>query len=172
MIERAFSIEIKAGIQRVWDEITRKGAPHQAMFATYLHGDIKPGAIISYRDKSEKHTFVLGQVLEVEPPRKLVHTFRFSMEKDAATLVEWNLTEKNGVTTVHITHSRFEGETRTYKSVSTSWPKILGLYKSIIETGTVPLGTRITNAMMMGMSFMLPKGASTEVAMSVDLSLK
>lgn len=172
MIERAFSIEIKAGIQRVWDEITRKDAPHHAMFGTYLIGDLKPGTVMSYRDKSGKHTFVLGEVLEIDPPKRLVHTFRFSMEKDDPTLVEWNLSEKNGVTTVTVTHSRFEGETRTYKSVSTSWLKILGLYKTIIETGKVPVGTRMQNGMMMGMSFMLPKGASTEVAMQVNLKLK
>ena len=115
---------------------------------------------------------MLGEVLEIDPPKRLVHTFRFSMEKDAPTLVEWNLTEKIGVTTVTINHSRFEGETRTCKSVSTSWLKILGLYKTIIETGKVPMGTRMQNGMMMGMSFMLPKGASTEVAMQVNLKLK
>ena len=170
MIERAFSIEIKAGIQRVWDEITRKGAPHHAMFGTYLHGDLKPGSTMTYRDKSGKHTFVLGQVLEAEPPRRLVHTFRFSMEKDAPTLVEWNLSEKNGVTTVSVTHSRFDGETRTYKAVSTSWPKILGLYKTIIETGKAPAGTRLSNGVMMAMSFALPRSASTEEALKLPLN--
>ena len=34
------------------------------------------------------------------------------------------------------------------------------------------MGTRMQNGMMMGMSFMLPKGASTEVAMQVNLKLK
>ncbi|MFZ4576299.1 MAG: SRPBCC domain-containing protein [Phycisphaerales bacterium] len=114
----------------------------------------------------------MGQVLEAEPPRRLVHTFRFSMEKDSPTLVEWNLSEKNGVTTINITHSRFEGETRTYKAVSTSWPKILGLYKTIIETGKAPAGTRLSNGFMMAMSFALPKSASTEAALKLPLNLR
>lgn len=166
MIERAFSVDIKAPARRVWEEITRAGAPHHAMFGTYLVGDLKPGVVLSYRNKKGSHTFVLGEVLEVQAPTRLVHTFRFSMEKDAPTLVEWSLVEKDGVTRVTVKHSRFQGETRTYKSVSTSWVAILNLYKTIIETGRAPLSARVKNAMMMAMCFMLPKGARTEVAMS------
>lgn len=169
MIERVFSIDIKASVQRVWDEITRQGSPHHAMFGTYLHMELRPGAVFTYRNKGGTHTFVLGEVLEVAPPSRLVHTFRFSMEKDAPTLVEWSLREKDGVTRVTVTHSRFEGETRTYKSVSTSWPAILALYKTIIETGRTPAGARLKNGMMMAMCFMLPAGARTENAVKEPL---
>lgn len=169
MIEKVFEVEIRAGVQRVWDEITRRGVPHEPMFGTYLHTELTPGSVMTYRDKSGKHTFVLGKVLAVEPPTRLVHTFRFSMQKDAATLVEWNLRESAGVTRVTVTHSRFAGETPTYKSVSTSWPTILGNYKKLIETGKVPAGVRIKNSLMMGMSFMLPKSARTENAMAQSL---
>ena len=91
------------------------------------------------------------------------------MEKDAPTLVVWELREVNGVTRVTVTHSRFEGETRTYKSVSTSWPAILGLYKTIIETGKAPPSARFKNGMMMSMAFMLPKSAGTAAALAEPL---
>lgn len=171
MIERAFSIDIAAPVQRVWDEITKKGSPHHAMFGTYLHADLRPGAVMTYRNKKGTHTFVLGEVLEVDAPRRLVHTFRFSMEKDEPTLVVWELTQRDSGTRVTVTHSRFQGETRTYKSVITSWPKILGLYKTIIETGNAPAGKRFGNAMMMAMCFMLPKSARTENAVAMNLKV-
>jgi uncharacterized protein YndB with AHSA1/START domain len=171
MIERVFSVDISAGAQRVWDEITRRGVPHHPMFGTYLHADLTPGSVMSYRDKSGKHTFVLGEVLEVDAPTRLVHTFRFSMEGDAPTLVVWELKENAGKTRITITHSRFDGETRTYKSVSTSWPAILGLYKTVIETGKAPFGTRLKNGLMMGMSFMLPKSARTDNALAMTLKV-
>lgn len=166
MIDQVFSIEISAPVERVWDEITHRGSPHQPMFATYLHGDLKAGSVLSYRNKSGSHTFVLGEILEVQAPVRLVHTFRFSMQKDAPTLVVWEFSETNGVTRVTVTHSRFDGETGTYKTVRTSWPKILSLYKQVIETGGVPIGVRLRNAIMMAMCFMLPKRARTEVTMS------
>jgi uncharacterized protein YndB with AHSA1/START domain len=178
-IERTFEIEIRARIETVWAEITRKGAPHQAMFGTYLNveldggaSELAPGAVMMYRDKSGKYTFVMGEVLEVSQPARLVHTFRFSMQQDEPTLVVWELKESGGVTRVRVTHSRFEGETKTYKSVSTSWVSILGLYKSVIETGRAPMSSRFKNGMMMAMCFMLPAAARTENASKLSLKLK
>ncbi len=169
MLERTFTIEINADVERVWQEITRREFPHHAMFGTFLNGELKPGGIISYRNKAGTHAFVLGQVIEVTPPTRLVHTFRFSMEQDAPTLVEWELAPSGKGTKVTVKHSRFEGETRTYKSVSTSWPAILSLYKTIIETGSAPMSARLKNGMMMAMCFMLPKSARAEAAMRANM---
>ncbi len=171
MIERVFTIDIRAGAQRVWDEVTRAGTICHAMFGTVLHGEIAPGKVISWRSVDGKHTFVVGEVLEATPPTRLVHTFRFSMEPDPPTLVTWELRESAGVTRVTVTHARFVGETRTYKSVTSGWPRILALYKSAIETGSTPLGARLQNGMMRAMSFMLPKRARTENALKESVKL-
>lgn len=171
MLERVFSIDIKAPAQRVWDEITRRGVVHHAMFGTVLHGEMRPGEVISYRSVDGKHTFVVGELIEVSPPTRLVHTFRFSLEKDPPTLVTWALKESGGSTRVTVTHERFIGETRSYKSVTSGWPRILALYKQEIETGRVPMGARFKNGMMGVMSFMLPKGARTENALAESVKL-
>lgn len=169
MIDKTFQIDIHAPIDRVWAELFRKGVPHHAMFGTYLNGELAPGETITYRNRAGSHTFVLGKVLEVDPPARLVHTFRFSMEKDEPTLVEWTLESRGDSTRVIVNHSRFDGETRTYKSVDTSWPKILALYKTVIETGKAPTGARVRNGLMMAMTFMLPKVAKSENALKLDL---
>lgn len=169
MIEKTFQIDIHAPIDRVWGELFKQGIPHHAMFGTYLNGTLVPGEKITYRSKSGSHTFVLGKVLEVDAPRRLVHTFRFSMQADEPTLVEWTLEQRGDSTRVIVNHSRFQGETKTYKNVATSWPKILGIYKTIIETGKVPAGTKFGNAMMMAMTFMLPKSAKTPNALQLNL---
>jgi uncharacterized protein YndB with AHSA1/START domain len=172
MIDKTFQIDIHAPIDRVWAELFRKGIPHHAMFGTYLHGNLEPGETITYRNKSGSHTFVLGKVLEVDPPKRLVHTFRFSCGKDEPTLVEWKLEPRGESTRVIVNHSRFEGETKTYKSVATSWPAILALYKTIIETGKPPVGARIKNGLMMAMTFMMPKAARTDEALKCNLDMK
>lgn len=172
MIEKTFQIDIHAPVERVWAELFKTGIPHHAMFGTFLNGNLAAGETITYRNKAGTHTFVLGKVLEVDPPRRLVHTFRFSMEKDEPTLVEWTLEPRGDSTRVIVNHSRFDGETRTYKAVATSWIKILALYKTIIETGKAPAGARFKNGMMMAMAFMLPKSARTENALKLDLEKK
>jgi hypothetical protein len=84
MIDKVFSIDIHAPAQRVWDEITRTGGPIHPMFGTFLHGEFKVGSVISHRTRNGGRTFVMGEVLEVSPPTRLVHTFRFAMQDDPA----------------------------------------------------------------------------------------
>ncbi|MFZ2874534.1 MAG: SRPBCC domain-containing protein [Phycisphaerales bacterium] len=169
MIEKVFSADINAPAARVWDEITRGGGPNHPMFGTYVFGDFAVGSVPTYRTRNGKRSFVLGEVLAVDKPRRLVHTFRFAMEDDASTLVTWELAEEGGRTRVTVTHSRFTGETRTLKSTQGGWPRILALYKAKIETGSVPLGARLRNTMLSLFEFMLPAKTRTEVALKADL---
>ena len=109
--------------------------------------------------------------LPVVPSKRLVHTFRFTFKEDSPTLVVWELKELEGKTRVTVTHSRFMGETSTYKAISGGWPRILALYKAEIETGKAPIGPRVMNAIMGMTAFMMPKGAKTEVAMAGSTKL-
>lgn len=162
MIERAFSIDIKAPIERVWREITKQGEKQRAMFDTMLEAQFAPGGSLRYRSVDGKHTYIWGDVLESEPPRRLVHTFAFSNLDEAPTVVTWELEQRGDVCHLTVTHSRFPGETKTLKSVSKVWPQILGRIKAVLERGDVPMGARMQYAMMRAMSFMQPKSLKTE----------
>jgi uncharacterized protein YndB with AHSA1/START domain len=163
MIERVFTIDIAAPVERVWQEITRTGSRCRPMFGTVLFVKLESGAPLRYRSVDGKHTFVAGEVVEAVPPTRLVHTFVFPNLPDAPTLVAWELAATATGTRVTVTHSRFEGETKTYKAVYTSWPRILGLFKEVIERGDVGAGTKFQHALMGAMSFVLPKSLRTDV---------
>lgn len=163
MIEKVFEIDIAAPPDRVWHEITRTDRRCRPMFGTMLVVKLAPGGALRYRSVDGKHTFVAGEVVSVDAPRKLVHTFVFPNLPDAPTLVTWELSAIPTGTRVTVTHARFEGETKTYKAVYTSWPKILGLFKYVIERGDVGAGTKFVHGLMGAMSFMLPKSLRTDV---------
>lgn len=163
MIEKVFSVDIKAPVERVWQEITRTNARCRPMFGTMLFMKLEPGAPMRYRSMDGKHTFVAGEVVEVKAPNRLVYTFVFANLSDAPTLVTWELTPTATGTRVTVTHSRFEGETKTWKMVYKSWPKILGLFKRVIETGDVGVVTKYTHWLMGVVSPILPKSLRTEV---------
>lgn len=163
MIEKVFSIDIEAPVARVWQEITRTNARCRPMFGTMLLVKLEPGAPLRYRSMDGKQTFVAGEVVEVAAPTRLVHTFVFPNLPDAPTLVVWELTATTSGTRVTVTHSRFEGETKTYKAVYGSWPKILGLFKQVIEKGDVGAGTKFQQWMMGAMGFVLPRSLRTDV---------
>ena len=127
------------------------------MFNTVLESDFRPGSRMIYRSQDGKRVFIIGEVKEFVPPSRFVHTFRFTNLAEAPTLVEWDLAEQGGVTRVTVTHSRFVDQQKTADSVRTSWVDILNNIKSVLETGTVPLKTRLMHGMMSAFMFMAPK---------------
>ncbi len=160
-IERSFSIDIRAPIERVWREITKQHEKQRAMFDTMLEAELRPGGELRYRTVDRKMTPIWGEVVEVEEPRVFAHTFAFSDIDDAPTLVRWELEQVGDVCRVTVTHSRFEGETKTLRSVSKVWPAILGRLRNVAEGREIPMGARMQYAMMRWMSFMAPKGLRT-----------
>jgi uncharacterized protein YndB with AHSA1/START domain len=150
-------VEIKAPISAVWAEITKLKHAQKPMFNTVLESDFRPGSRMIYRSQDGKRVFIIGEVREFVPPNRFVHTFRFTNLAEAPTLVEWDLAEQGGVTRVTVTHSRFVDQQKTADSVRTSWVDILNNIKSVLETGTVPLKTRLMHGMMSAFMFMAPK---------------
>ena len=150
-------VEIKAPVEDVWAEITKLKQIQKPMFGTELETDFKPGSRMIYRSGDGKRVFILGEVHEFLPPKRFVHTFRFTNLPETATLVEWTLEEKAGVTRVTVTHSKFVDQQKTADSVRTSWVDILNNIKAVVETGNVPLKTRLMLGMMSAFMFMAPK---------------
>lgn len=158
--ERVASIFINAPIQRVWDEITKTGSLQRALYNTVLIGDLSPGSRIRYSSEDHRRVFVVGEVIEVTPPTRFVHTYIMTMHTDPETTVAWDLISEDGGCRVTITHSGWTDEHRTADKTAKSWGEILGLLKSEVETGSIPLKTRITYRMMGLFSFALPKRTS------------
>jgi len=164
MLEKVYSIDINAPIQRVWEEVTRAGSVCRPMYDTVMDGQFKAGSPYRYRSKAGKHVFTKGTILEIDPPHRMVQTFQFTNINEKPSLVTWTLEEipaPGKGTRLTIVHSRFDGE-QTIKAVSGGWPTILSLYKSVCETGTIPLGKKVRAAMMSMMMFMIPKSMSAE----------
>jgi uncharacterized protein YndB with AHSA1/START domain len=162
MHDKVYSIEINAPITKVWQEITRAGSVCRPMYNTVMDGEFKPGSPYRYRSQSGKHVFTKGTILEVDPPHRMVQTFQFTNFDEKPSLVTWTLEETaSGGTKVTIVHSNFDGE-QTATAVGGGWPTILVLYKSVCETGSIPLAKKINHTVMSLMSFMIPKSMSAE----------
>jgi len=151
-------IEIEAPIERVWSAITNRDGVTPPMFNCVLRSDLEPGSRMDYTDAGGKRCFLFGDVLEIEPPRRLVHTFVFGFYDDAPTRVEWNLEELTAQKTrVTVTHRGLVEGSKTRKDVSGGWPTILRRFKAQIETGSLPFKDRLQLGLMSAFSFMLPK---------------
>jgi uncharacterized protein YndB with AHSA1/START domain len=132
----------------VWDALTRRDAVQPFYFGSVLRGDLRAGQPFEYQSTNGKISFIMGEVLEVEPPQVFAHTLRFTDLAEAPTRVTFRLEDAQGGTTVTVTHEQLHGAPRTRKRVTRGWPAILRGLAAVIERGRLPVGLRLQYGLM------------------------
>lgn len=142
--EHVLEVYIQGSIHAVWEEITKRGSVQRPVLDTVLVTDLRPGSAFKYLSRNGKYCFVRGTILEVDPPRRLVHTYQFTFRQDSPSRVTWELEQiSSDEVRVRLTHDQFDGPTTTYQGVKDGWSKILQSLKSWIETGDIALSTKL-----------------------------
>ncbi len=78
-----FRIHIYSTLEQIWREITRTEGLNAAFFNMKMDVDeFKPGGKLRMRTPDGKYTGVVGEILEYDPPRRFVHTFKFTQFDD------------------------------------------------------------------------------------------
>ncbi|WP_052684272.1 SRPBCC domain-containing protein [Lentzea aerocolonigenes] len=160
--ELLHSIVIAAPIEKVWAEITKLDGKQRAMMDAVLDSKLEPGAPLYYRSTDGKRVFVVGRVIEVDPPRLLSHTQRLTMRDDPWTVVSWELEEIDGGTRVTLRNSGWPADVKRLDKVDTTWRTILTTLKQVVENGDVGAGLKFQYAMMRAFMWAMPSGTKTE----------
>jgi uncharacterized protein YndB with AHSA1/START domain len=135
---------IKGSIDDVWREITKTDEPQQALFNSKMHHlGLAPGSPIRMRTPDNKYTGVVGEILEVDPPRRLSHTMRFTAYDDPWCKVTYELRETPDGVEFTLTSEDIPPGTKTAKDMARGGPFIVNTLKAIVENGRPPLGTRL-----------------------------
>jgi uncharacterized protein YndB with AHSA1/START domain len=156
-LEHVFEIRIAGKVEDVWDEITKRGAVQRPVMDTVLVTDLRPGSPFKYLSPNRKYNFVAGTILEVTPPRRLVHTYQFTLSPDPPSRVTWELEQVGSEVRVRLVHDQFDAPTKTYKSVKGGWAGILRNLKLWIETGDIAWSTKAQYAIASLFLPFLPK---------------
>ena len=86
---------------------------------------------------------VIGEVLEAEPPWRLVTAFSLAGDPEAAaevpSRVTWEIYAAGELCRLRLTHSDFGGLSRTWAATAGFWPPVISGLKTLLETGE-PLG--------------------------------
>jgi uncharacterized protein YndB with AHSA1/START domain len=158
------SITIAVPVEEVWREITKTGSVQRPLYNTLLDIDLKPGGRLRYSTPDRKRVFVAGEVLEVDPPHRLKHTYIFAMRPEPPTVVTWQLEAVEGGTRVTLTHSGWTDAHTAPEKHEAGWNEILGLLKSELETGDIPTKTKIVYRLQGMFAFALPKTTRSSYA--------
>jgi uncharacterized protein YndB with AHSA1/START domain len=112
---RTHRIFIRATSLEIWDALTRPGWTQQYGYRAPAQYDLRPGgayrafASVTMKMRGIDGVIFDGEVLEADPPRRLVQTWRVLFDRrtrdEADTRLTWEIEEGNrGVSTLTLTH--------------------------------------------------------------------
>src|SRR5918996_5061827 len=137
------SVTIEVPIEKVWEALTTAELRKQWFFGVDTETDWKAGSPIVHRGEYQGKTYEdRGIILEIEPPRLLVHSHWSPVSGPPDTLenherVSWELSERDGGTELTISESNLPSEEARGTS-ATNWRVVLGNLKSLLEGTELP----------------------------------
>jgi activator of Hsp90 ATPase-like protein len=106
--------------------------------------------------------FIVGRVIDVDPPKRLAHTQRVTTRSDPWTLVTWELEEVAGGTRVTLRHTGWPADTKGLDKVDGTWAMILPELKRLLETGEISTGLKARYAAYRALMWAMPARTRTE----------
>lgn len=134
-----YEIHVAALPSQVWRGLTDPEMTRQYVYGTRLETNLKKGAAYAFvGDGGFK--VVDGEILDIEPFKKLVLSWRAHWDAEAAkdppSRVTYELTEASSNTTkLRVIHDGFKTATATYNGSVGAWSLMMSSLKSLIETG-------------------------------------
>ncbi len=138
---QVYQLFIKATPDAIWDAITKPEFTQQYFYGSRADFDLRPGGAYRGLGADDEAVLVEGEVLEVAPPNKLVHTWRAMYDEGLAeeepSRVTWEIEPQDGgFSKLTVVHDRLEGAPKTAQNVSgAGWMMVLSGLKTLLETG-------------------------------------
>lgn len=133
-----YEVYIRTTPERLWQAITDPEMTKQYFYDSAIETTLEPGTPLN-RLREDGSRMLEGEVLEADPPRKLVHTFiqkeTNPEDQDPPSKVTWEIEPIGGVCKLTLTHEHYRGESATYKGTLTGWNPVLSGLKTLLETG-------------------------------------
>lgn len=140
-MEKVFEIYIKTTPERLWTAITDPDMRRKYSFGVVVTSDWTPGS--SYRGTAGDGTvspamaIVEGENLEVDPPRRLVQSFRAlwsdDVRNEGTSRVTWEIEQIADSCRLTVVHDQLrEGANNELYG---GWPMVLSGLKTLLETG-------------------------------------
>jgi uncharacterized protein YndB with AHSA1/START domain len=132
--KHVFMIYIRTTPEALWRALTDGDLTQRYYFATRVESTWQPGAAYSYTGENGK--LIEGEVIEVDPPRRLVTTFKpLWMGEMPASRVTFEIEPEGAVCKLTLTHDDLERPLGG--GLFDGWSRILSDLKTLLETGEV-----------------------------------
>jgi uncharacterized protein YndB with AHSA1/START domain len=145
---QVYRVFIKASPEAIWAAITKPEWTERYGYGGRSTYDLRPGGSFRSIANQEQQAsgmpeeLLTGEVIEVDPPHRLVQTWKAGWEQEPATRLTFEIREGNGgVCSLTVIHE-LEGAPNTAAMVGGrvanaggGWAEVLSDIKSLLETG-------------------------------------
>jgi len=136
-MEKVFEIYIRTTPERLWEAITDPEIRANYNFGAAVRSDWTPGSRLEMGAPLADGLLSEGEVIEVDPPRRLVHTMTAlwsdEVKQEGSSRVTWEIQPISDSCRLTVTHDQMrEGAN---DQIYGGWPMILSGLKTWLETG-------------------------------------
>jgi uncharacterized protein YndB with AHSA1/START domain len=134
--ENVYQVEIATTPERLWQAIVDPEQTRKYYYGALSKSDWTVGSRWT-SEGEDGEVYLEGEILEIDPPRRLVHTLHVLQDPAAAaeapSRVEYEITQIGDRCRLTLIHSGRGPATLEY--TSGGWETILGGLKELLETG-------------------------------------
>jgi DNA-binding transcriptional ArsR family regulator len=136
-VEKVFEIYIRTSPDRLWQAITDPQLRARYQFGARVESTWAPGSGYQVTHPRAPRPLVDGDNLEVDPPQRLVQSYRAVWDDDiaaeATSRVTWEIEQVGDSCRLTVTHDQLADNADPH--VYGGWPMILSGLKTWLETG-------------------------------------
>jgi uncharacterized protein YndB with AHSA1/START domain len=133
---------IRTTPEKLWSALTDQEFMKQYWFGSHCESEWRAGSSwkMVYPDG---HVSDAGEIIEAEPPRRLVirwqHQNKPELKAEGESRCTMELEPSGSAVKLSITHTIEREPSKLIEAVSGGWPKVLSNLKSLLETGSAVL---------------------------------
>jgi uncharacterized protein YndB with AHSA1/START domain len=136
-MEKVFEIYIRTTPERLWEAITDPQIRAKYNFGAGVTSDWKPGSSLKMGAADASGLLGEGEVIEADPPHRLVHTlvalWGDDVKAEGASRVTWEIEPVGDSCRLLLTHDQLREAAN--EQLYGGWPMILSGLKTWLETG-------------------------------------
>jgi uncharacterized protein YndB with AHSA1/START domain len=139
MTVQTHELFIRTDAQKLWKAMIEGAQTERYFFGSFVKSTFTPGAVLEYTRGEGGPMMVEGKVLEVEPARRLVHTWVVRYDPTLAnetSTVTWVMEPRGENVKVTLTHDFARAPLTTKQLATDGWSIVLSSLKSMLETGS------------------------------------
>ena len=161
--QQIYRVIIKAPIETVWSELIKEKSPRPFFWDSCWDARaMQPGRSFRMITRDKKAVGVVGEILAMEPPHLLSHTFRLTSLDDPPSKVTYTLKEVEGGTEFCLITENIVAGSKSERSMDAGAKFIVGNFKAFVETGKATFSARMMNGVYALMSPITPKALRAE----------